>query len=239
MPDETLPKLDREPRGARRKRDTRARLLKAAFTLMAEKGLDAVAINEITEVADVGFGSFYNHFASKEAIHAELMAEVIGHFAAALNRLGEQVQDPAEKISASTRYTLLRARQDPLWGRFVVRTGFSPDGVSLGLGQYLLQDLSNGVAAKRFHAADLPMTFVAVGSTILGALATELEVHRSAAQAVTPVQQPVHAMLGDASDIPERIATILLTWLGLSVGEAQEIARRPLPVVELPPNPLM
>ncbi|MGB1581288.1 MAG: TetR/AcrR family transcriptional regulator, partial [Nevskiales bacterium] len=62
----------KEPRGARRKRQTRDKLMKAALQLMAERGKDGVAINEITEAADVGFGSFYNHFESKEAIHAAL-----------------------------------------------------------------------------------------------------------------------------------------------------------------------
>lgn len=233
MSNVTVPLADREPRGARRKRDTRARLMKAAFNLMADKGIDGVAINEITEAADVGFGTFYNHFSSKEAIHTAVMAEVIGHFAHELNRLGEQLQDPAEKISASLRYTLLRARQDPLWGQFVVRTGFSPDGVSQGLGQYLLQDLSAGVAMKRLTATDLPMTFVAVGSTILGAMAAELQVERARTEA-----QPLIAVLGPSEDIPERVATILLTWLGLTPKEAHEIARRPLPVIALPPNPL-
>src|SRR5262245_42665756 len=60
---------EREPRGARRKRETREKLLRAAFRLIAERGVDGVAINEITEAADVGFGSFYNHFESKDAIH--------------------------------------------------------------------------------------------------------------------------------------------------------------------------
>ena len=57
-----------ESRQARRKRETRERLLDAAFRLMAERGVDAVAINEITEAADVGFGSFYNHFESRDGI---------------------------------------------------------------------------------------------------------------------------------------------------------------------------
>ena len=56
------PDAQREPRGERRKRETRSRLLEAALRLMAEKGMEGVAINEITEAADVGFGSFYNHF---------------------------------------------------------------------------------------------------------------------------------------------------------------------------------
>jgi AcrR family transcriptional regulator len=47
---------------------------------MAEKGLDGVAINEITEAADVGFGSFYNYFESKEAIYQALVDSVFEEF---------------------------------------------------------------------------------------------------------------------------------------------------------------
>src|SRR6478735_3904550 len=63
-------------RASRRKHETRVRLLDAAFRLMAERGMEAVAINEITETADVGFGSFYNHFESKEAIYAAVIGTV-------------------------------------------------------------------------------------------------------------------------------------------------------------------
>mgnify|MGYP003380542574 CR=1 FL=1 len=38
----------REARGARRRRETRARLLDAALKLMADRGMDGVAVNEIT-----------------------------------------------------------------------------------------------------------------------------------------------------------------------------------------------
>lgn len=225
---------ERAPRGARRKRDTRARLLKAALQLMAHKGVDGVAINEITEQADVGFGTFYNHFPSKEAIYEALIEEVVDQFAAALDRLGELVPDPAEKVAASVRYTLQRGRQDPIWGRFVVRTGFASEGISHGLGKYLIRDLGTGLAMKRFKSDDLPMTFLAVGSTVLGALAAEVE-----------MQGPTHErretlalLLQESGQIPERIAVVLLTMLGLDPAEAKEIANRPLPTVSLPANPL-
>ncbi|OUL92911.1 TetR/AcrR family transcriptional regulator, partial [Paraburkholderia hospita] len=85
---------EREPRGARRKRETRGRLLDAALRLMAEKGMEGVAINEITEAADVGFGSFYNHFESKEAIYAILVDNVFEDFADMLDRLAGGLSDP-------------------------------------------------------------------------------------------------------------------------------------------------
>ncbi len=50
------------PRSGRRRSETRERLMKVPLLLMAKRGMDGVAINEITEAADVGVGSFYNHF---------------------------------------------------------------------------------------------------------------------------------------------------------------------------------
>jgi Bacterial regulatory proteins, tetR family len=55
-------------RSTRQKQKTRDRLIRAAMSVMAAKGADAATINDITEAADVGFGSFYNHFDSKEDI---------------------------------------------------------------------------------------------------------------------------------------------------------------------------
>src|SRR5205814_5066161 len=87
---------EREPRGARRRRETRSRLLMAALKLMAERGMEGVAINEITEAADVGFGSFYNHFDSKEAIYAALLDWVFEDFANAIEAVLGEISDPAE-----------------------------------------------------------------------------------------------------------------------------------------------
>ena len=46
-------------------------------TLFARQGVDNTRINEITDEADVGFGSFYNHFDSKEAIVEAVLAETV------------------------------------------------------------------------------------------------------------------------------------------------------------------
>ena len=50
-----------ENRLDRRKARTRAALIRAAQTLIAQ-GRTNVPILEITQAADVGMGSFYNHF---------------------------------------------------------------------------------------------------------------------------------------------------------------------------------
>jgi AcrR family transcriptional regulator len=219
---------EREPRGARRKRETRARLLDAALRLMAEKGMEGVAINEITEAADVGFGSFYNHFESKEAIYATLVENVFEEFANMLDRLAGGVSDPAEVISVSVRHTVMRARVDPVWGRFLIREGFSARAFSRGLGQRLLRDIGNGIAAKRFVVADPFIGFLSVGGTVLSAIAAELNYVAPGAPAAGVLKE-----LGFSGEhFPERTAAVLLQTLGLKRAEAEKIAARPLPVVE-------
>lgn len=211
----------------KRRQETRLKLMRAALNLMSAKGMDGVAIQDITNAADVGFGSFYNYFPSKEAIFQTLKDELIEHYAAALDKLGEQVTDPAEKITASARYTIRHGRADSVWGKFVLATNFNRDSLRTGLGRYLLRDMMTGIEAKRFVCHDLASLVVAVGSTILGGLMAEVTMSE---QADDP--------FGSPDDLPEKVSATLLMTLGLPWSEAWAIASRPLPVVDLPVNPL-
>lgn len=212
----------------KRRQETRFKLMGAALRLMSAKGPDGVAIQDITNAADVGFGSFYNHFSSKEAIFQALKDELIEHYAAALDKLGEQVMDPAEKISASARYTIRHGRTDPVWGQFVLATNFNRESLRTGLGRYLLRDVMTGIEAKRFVCHDLASLVVAVGSTILGGLMAEVT---GSGQPGDPLDVP--------DDLPEKVSATVLVTLGLPWLEAWSIATRPLPAVDLPVNPLV
>lgn len=224
------PDAQREPRGERRKRETRSRLLEAALRLMAEKGMEGVAINEITEAADVGFGSFYNHFESKEAIYAALLDRVFEEFGDALDRLVRDVADPAEVISVCVRHTLLRARREPVWGQFLIREGFSAKALQRGLGQRLLRDIEKGVKSKRFPTDDIQMMWTSAGGTVLASVSVELQSGSSREKQPAELKR-----LGFSADgLPERTAATLLRTLGLDQAEAKAIARRPLP--SIPPE---
>lgn len=50
----------------RKKIATRSQILAAAIDLFSRRGLDAVTIEEIAAAADVGKGTIYNYFATKE-----------------------------------------------------------------------------------------------------------------------------------------------------------------------------
>ncbi len=63
MDDEPDPRT--EGRASRRATKTRERLLAAALHIFNTKGIEGCAIEDITEYADVGKGTFYRHFMDK------------------------------------------------------------------------------------------------------------------------------------------------------------------------------
>jgi AcrR family transcriptional regulator len=194
---------------------------------MADKGMEGVAINEITEAADVGFGSFYNHFESKEAIYDAVTDWVFESFGDALDRLVKDVKDPAEVIAICVRHTLLRGRREPVWGRFLVREGFSARALTRGLGQRLVRDIMLGLAAKRFVTNDPMMTFISVGGINVAAMSAQLQFSSGNDSANLNVAR---ALGYNGDHLPERTAAAVLRALGLKASEADTIARRPLPV---------
>jgi AcrR family transcriptional regulator len=58
----------RPARRERRKAETYERLMRAALRLFAAQGLAATTVEQITEAADVGKGTFFNYFPTKEHI---------------------------------------------------------------------------------------------------------------------------------------------------------------------------
>jgi AcrR family transcriptional regulator len=57
--------------------ETRERILEATRDLLAESGIDGITLKRITARADVGVGSFYNLFDSKEAAVFEVVREAL------------------------------------------------------------------------------------------------------------------------------------------------------------------
>lgn len=222
-----------EPRGARRKRATRKRLLEAAMGLMAERNMQSVAINEITEAADVGFGSFYNHFSSKEAIYNALVEESLTRVGDAIAAATHTLSDPAEILSTAIRSILNYALEKPTWGQFLIRTALANETMQQGMGRYLLQDLQKGLLEQRFQSNDPLMTYVVVGSTVMGAISLQLNFPNQAAPLLLTNTASNSASNELQAELPERTASTILQILGLPTVEANEIARRALVVLNL------
>jgi AcrR family transcriptional regulator len=108
----------------RRKMRTRAALIRAAQTFVAA-GKFNVPVLEITQAADVGMGSFYNHFESKEQLFRAAVNEVLDDIGALLDKLTVDDEDPAETFARSFRLVGRLFRQRPNMSRVLLNTGVS------------------------------------------------------------------------------------------------------------------
>jgi AcrR family transcriptional regulator len=66
-------------RTQKRAKRTRKKLEKAALDVFSKKSIDAATVEEITEKADVGKGTLYQHFEDKGEIVITLVEEAIEH----------------------------------------------------------------------------------------------------------------------------------------------------------------
>jgi AcrR family transcriptional regulator len=71
-------------RRERRRVEIRERLFRAALRLFAERGYLQTTVEDITEAADVGKGTFFNYFPTKEHVLATFGAERIATIESAL-----------------------------------------------------------------------------------------------------------------------------------------------------------
>jgi AcrR family transcriptional regulator len=164
-------------RRARRRASTRQRLLDAARRLFAAQGVENTRINEITDEADVGFGSFYNHFDSKDAIVQAVLSDAIAAQGEAVDLLTRDLEDPAEVVCAAHRYFVNLARRDPDWAWLLVRLDVSHGLLLEALGPFARRDLARGIKAGRFHVANKRTALFAAGGALLAVMRSVLDGH--------------------------------------------------------------
>jgi len=196
----------------RRKARTRRALLDAARALMAERSTSDVSIQEITDRADVGFGSFYNHFTSKSELFEVAVADVLEEHGNLLDQVTAGIDDPAEVFAVGVRATARLAEEQPVIAQVLVNAGLDYVIAEDGLAPRAMRDVERAVQHGRF-AVTTP--FLAVVSTT-GCLMAYLHVRLHAPHLIRP----------DAAD---ELAEEVLRMLGLDPRSAHDVAHRPLP----------
>lgn len=68
--------MEQQTRRERKKEETRRRILEVAFKLFARQGFNSTTVDQITKEADVGKGTFYNYFPTKEAALFNFMEDL-------------------------------------------------------------------------------------------------------------------------------------------------------------------
>ena len=197
-----------DPRPAR----TRAALIEAAQQILAAGDRGDASIQEITELAGVAQGSFYNHFASKDELFDTAIMVTMEAHADLIESVTAGLTDPLEVYVVGIRYTGRLAAQLPVMRALIVRTGLRLVTADFGLTPRALRDLAAARDAGRVRVEDLPRTQAIVGGMVLGLFAY-VEAHPDE----------------DAAAAADDLARGVLRLLGLDRAEADSLVGRPLP----------
>ncbi len=193
----------------RRKARTRQALIDAAVELIATGRGDRASIQEITDAADIGFGSFYNHFESKDELFATASAEVLERWGQMIDRACAGISDPAEVFAVSFRISGRLGWTHPGMARFITGSGLSLLGASTGLAPRALRDIRAGQNAGRFAALDADIALSAVAGGLIGLLRLGQEhPERMHDQVVDQLAEAILRLLGVPADEAARLAAI-------------------------------
>jgi AcrR family transcriptional regulator len=160
----------RPNRYERRRMETRNRLIKAGLAVVSEKGIEASTVQDITEAADVGRGSFYNFFDTKE----ELVQAIIDDHVELLLKMQrcviERFDEPAMALAALLRYSFDIELENLVVARFTVQTQKVGGAFFQKFHDGTFKLVQAGRESGVFPVVDAELGVVALASLMLGAL---------------------------------------------------------------------
>lgn len=193
-------------RAALRQARTRAGLIKAAGELIAERGLDGLRISDITDRADVAFGTFYNQFKAKDDVVEAVVADALVGLARSIED-SPAYDDPAAAVVASTRAIVRIAYDDPSLARLLVNLEQAESRFERIIRPQAGAVLERGMSTGVFSIGDLP-------TVLTMSIAAAFEVIRGI----------VDGRLGEGADVT--CAEGLLRLAGMGPAEAASYAGR-------------
>ena len=196
----------------RRKAQTRGALISAAQRFFAEQRATEVSIQEITDAADVGFGSFYNHFASKAELFEAAIAATFEAHGAWLDELLADETDPAVVFAASMRLTGRLQKTQPQIAQVMMNATGHLMAMKGGLVGRSQRDIRAAAAAGRFVVEDVEVAFACAAGALVGTM------HLVAANPRSSVERKTDEMVRN-----------VLRMFGMPDAEAAAIVKRPLP----------
>ncbi|MDF2370914.1 MAG: helix-turn-helix domain containing protein [Rhizobiaceae bacterium] len=200
-------------RVARRRQRNHETLIKAGQDVMAEKGIDAATMQEIADRADLGAGTVYSYFKSKDDLAIAVLERLMHDLATRIEKVTDTFGDPGQVYAYGVYKVIETATGDLRWKQLLSRSEVIADAMYRQMGPFAIRDLENATRAGRFRVEDAMLTFKMATYAIVGV-----------ALAVTTGQMP-------DSVIDESIVGILC-MTGIGRDEAIELASR-----ERPPLP--
>ena len=135
--------------GREKRARTRAQIVEAGATLLAERPPEALTVDAVVEAAGVAKGTFYYHFQSIDELAAAVGAKLGESFDELLTPVRLELRDPIERLSFAITKFLERASSDAAWARLVVQSSQSRTGLGKGVRANLKADIAEAIVEGR------------------------------------------------------------------------------------------
>lgn len=186
---------------AKKRAQTRSRLLRAGMVVVAQRGVAAASVGEVAGEAGVVAGTFYNHFASREEFVAALADELGTEVRLGVEQIRAMEGDPAGRVALAVLGLVRRAATDAEFGAAFIEFVARAPGFGDWLRAATADVVAEGVARGRFTVAPGPEPTDALVGLTLEAVRSQVSGRAG------PDSAPV-------------MATLALTLLGLSSDHA-------------------
>tara|TARA_R110000868_G_scaffold4419_1_gene27750 strand:- start:20393 stop:21043 length:651 start_codon:yes stop_codon:yes gene_type:complete len=200
--------------GESKKARTRAALVDAAIKVVAEKGMEALKITDVTTAADVANGTFYNHFEDKDEILREAAFAIAFEVSRKLDADMAEIDDGPTRVVTATAQFIEIVVDAPDWAAVVLGGTDHVPQLRENVDTYLRADLERGVAQGKF---DVEVTRFLVD------------------QIFALIAVAIRAQLADGKDrrLTTHVCESIMRLLGLSSAKARKIVASALTVDNL------
>ncbi len=162
---------------------TRSALVDGAIAAIARHGLQGTSIKEITNVAGLSNGTFYNHFDDRDGVLKLAAISVAREISDDIADAVKGEPDGLARIIRSTQLFIERATTAPDWGALIVDTAHHLGSVRHDVAKNLRADIQRAIDQGTLD--HMPSRFVIDQIGALIALAIETQLHRGKSKAVT------------------------------------------------------
>lgn len=204
----------------RRRTRTRAALLQAGESLFAGHSVDAVSIDDIVLAADVAKGSFYNHFADKEALARAIAGAVRAEAEAEVDAANAGVVEPARRMARAQAVFVRFAVRNPERARAMMRLFAGATLPNAPMNRGLRADIEAGLADGSFR--DLTLETGLLMAMGIGTIAVTRVLDAAAATEPTTLSRDLNFGLLRGLGVPEGAAR------EISAAAVADIFKEPL-----------
>jgi AcrR family transcriptional regulator len=138
---------------AERRKTTREALINASLRLIADKGIDATSVLDVTQAAGISNGAFYYHFQNKDQLLEEVGHALVANLIARIGSV--QRKDPAAQVSRGTLIMMRYFEAHPRFRAIMPRVIEDLDDRHANLREQIQDDLMRGRDMGRFVIADV------------------------------------------------------------------------------------